>query len=39
MLKNPIVQAVLTVIVVVGLLKMFSAPISKIPLIGKYIAL
>ena len=36
MLKNPIVQAVLTVVVVVAVLKMFGA---KIPVIGKYISI
>ncbi len=36
MLKNPIVQSVLTIIVVLAVLKMVG---SKIPLVGKYIAL
>jgi len=34
--KNPIVQAVFTVIVVVALLKAFG---SKIPFVGKYISI
>jgi len=39
MLKNPIVQGVLTVLAVIVALKVLSGVVSKIPVLGPYLTI